>query len=430
MKISIKLFAFAMLMVVLSAGWAFADVAPGDVIDKTNVQKIEGLVPGYIVKWVKAGDMTMKIGKLDYHPMDNLQPAFQDKSNVGRYKIIEHNGLMDVKENKKHPHPHDVKGFPFPEVDTSDPTAPVQMMYNFNFHEYGTWPLHFNDFWLLVSRDGKVKTFEIEAYRIVFDKKATYDHGDVSRFKQPFNYAGTGSLVCNYIDPLKDGLRFVYSPLIRRVKRMSHRLPGSESNFDVYVTPDNAWGGGPRTDIENGRYKFIREQTALVPYLGKKPVTAVKNKNGGYETGFRGTGNKVAIGFEVPGWKGAPWHPDGVIWVKRPVYVIEVTSVNSNYRWGPSEGWIEKDTFAAIFKSNTDVNGNPWTGMYWVRQAFKSDDGKYQDLHFAVQVIVDLKSDKGSVFPNSRREGGFRTVWIKNVQKNLFTRAGFVKFTR
>ena len=37
-----------------------ADVGPGDIIDKSNYEKIEGWVPDYVVGWVKAGDLTMK----------------------------------------------------------------------------------------------------------------------------------------------------------------------------------------------------------------------------------------------------------------------------------------------------------------------------------------------------------------------------------
>jgi hypothetical protein len=49
MKLSLKqicLFVFAFCMI---SSAAYADVVPGETIDKTNWQKIQGLVPDYIV---------------------------------------------------------------------------------------------------------------------------------------------------------------------------------------------------------------------------------------------------------------------------------------------------------------------------------------------------------------------------------------------
>jgi len=200
---------------------ARADVTPGDVIDKTNYQRIEGLVPDFVVQSVKQGDLTVKVGKLPYDPADFLPPEFKEKTNIGRYQVVENNCLKDVKTNTMHPHPHDVRGFPFPEPDINDPTAPLQMLYNFNYFEYHFMPWHYNEFWYSVSGRGLQKTYEIEMYRIVFEKGSKYDHGEVTRFRQPFDMAGTGSMVNYYIDPLKNGLRFAYAPMIRKVKRQS-----------------------------------------------------------------------------------------------------------------------------------------------------------------------------------------------------------------
>ena len=329
-----------------------------------------------------------------------------------------------------HPHPHDVKGFPFPEPDINDPTAPLQMLYNFNYFEYHFMPWHYNEFWYSVTSRGLQKTYEIEMYRMVFEKGAKYDHGEVTRFRQPFDMAGTGSMVNYYIDPLKNGLRFAYAPMIRRVKRLSHRLPGSENNFDLDLASDDNWAGGPRTDIENGRYKFLRKQVALVPYIDQGPARAVINSKGEIETGGTQAGNKVIAGFETPSWKGAPWHIVNVIWVKRNVYVFESTSVNPNYRYGPCEGWVEQETFVDVFKQITDLNGNLWKGSYRARWVIQSDDGSYRDLHNGGQVITDMTRDHGSAFLFSNREGGFRTIWKKDINRTLFTRSGFVKFTK
>ena len=59
-------FLLALWMFGFPAERVFADVEPGDVIDKSNYEKIENLVPDFVLDWVKTGDLTMKIGKLNY----------------------------------------------------------------------------------------------------------------------------------------------------------------------------------------------------------------------------------------------------------------------------------------------------------------------------------------------------------------------------
>ncbi len=430
MRIASRLLIIGTLMGLISAQSVWADVVPGDVIDKSNFQKIEGLVPDYIVKWTKEGDLTMKIGELAYKPEDFLADEFKDKSNTGKYKIDENNCIRVVKDGTI-PHPHDIKGFPFPEPDISDPTAPMQMLYNFIFWEFYLMPFKTKNIWFSVNRQGIENRFEVEQNYVIFPRDYKYAIGEINRFLQPFEQSGIGSMSVYYMDPLKDGLRYVFAPSLGRVKRMSHRLAGSEINFaglDLY--PDNAWGGGPRTGREEGRYKFLREQVALVPYIEREPAKAVINKKGEVELDLTHTGNKVLVGADIKGWNGAPWHISPLIWVKRSMYVFEIRSVNPNYRFGKCEGWVEKDTFMDVYKRITDVNGDLWVGYYYSQWAIQSEDGKFHDKYRGGQVVVDMKSDHGSVFLNANRDGGSLLGKRKKTNKNLFTRAGFVKFTR
>ena len=51
---------------------ASADVAPGDVVDKSNWEKVEGLVPGSVLDWVKTGDIIMNVAELEYDTTTQL----------------------------------------------------------------------------------------------------------------------------------------------------------------------------------------------------------------------------------------------------------------------------------------------------------------------------------------------------------------------
>ena len=66
-----------------------ADVEPGDVLDTTNWEKIEGLVPDSVLNWVKKGEFVLQVEKLNYEPLD-IFPDFQMKAfetNLGMYDL-------------------------------------------------------------------------------------------------------------------------------------------------------------------------------------------------------------------------------------------------------------------------------------------------------------------------------------------------------
>ena len=70
----LNIVAVAIFTAGLPAPTVWADVVPGDIIDKTNYQKIETLVPDFILNWIKEGDLIIKIGKLDFDPTNRFLP--------------------------------------------------------------------------------------------------------------------------------------------------------------------------------------------------------------------------------------------------------------------------------------------------------------------------------------------------------------------
>jgi len=103
---------FAACLVLLMTSQGFCDVSPGDVIDKTNWEKAEGLLPEAMLNWLKNGKVVLDIGELNYDP-DVYHPAFALetlKTNVGKYALDENDGIVDTKTGKR---PENIIGFPF-----------------------------------------------------------------------------------------------------------------------------------------------------------------------------------------------------------------------------------------------------------------------------------------------------------------------------
>ncbi len=81
---------------------ASADVSPGDVIDKTNWQKVEGLLPFSVLDWVKKGEFVLNIGELNYDPTDYwTEPVLQSReANKGKYVLDEEGVIVDAADGR------------------------------------------------------------------------------------------------------------------------------------------------------------------------------------------------------------------------------------------------------------------------------------------------------------------------------------------
>jgi hypothetical protein len=108
---------------------ALAEGSPAVVIDKTNWEEIEGLVPDSVLGWVKSGAFVLTLDELNFQPLDYL-PAFATEtleSNVGEYDLDEDGGIVEVMTGKP---PKHIVGLPFPQVDENEPDLSVRIMYN------------------------------------------------------------------------------------------------------------------------------------------------------------------------------------------------------------------------------------------------------------------------------------------------------------
>ncbi|UCB52984.1 MAG: hypothetical protein JSV10_02525, partial [Candidatus Zixiibacteriota bacterium] len=120
-----------------------ADVSPGDVIDKTNWEKLEGLVPDSVLDWVKKGQFTVDFDELKFRPRDYFPPFAREAfdGNAGKYDLDEQEAIIDAETGKP---PTQILGLPFPEVGPEDPKAPQKIMYNALYMQYLVGNLRFS----------------------------------------------------------------------------------------------------------------------------------------------------------------------------------------------------------------------------------------------------------------------------------------------
>lgn len=414
-----------------SAHLAKADVSPGDVLDTTTWEKAKGLLPDSVLEWVKKGDFVLKVDELKYRPLDFF-PPFQIKAfetNVGKYELDEEGGIVEAGSGKP---PGRIVGLPFPKIAPDDPRLAEKLMQNNHYMQYVPGNLRFpfegqyvarsgleresGSIWLQMALDGYPGAQEtpnprgIEKYAIMV-------------VKTPYDIAGTAIMLWRYLDPKKQDNSFGYAPAIRRVRRMSAaNRSDALLGGDFCIDDANGYDG----KVTAFTWKLLRSQEALVPSLDVEPVRLVKNESGEWETT---SGIKPVIyGYQKEGWQGAAWAPTNLCWVKRPVYVLEMTPKDPYYNYGPQELWVDAELYGCAYKVIYDKSRKYWKTAFLSSAACQDADKTMQFLSLSSQQMVDDRADHASMIEDCSP----RNIWafFAHMDENYFSLGGFQKFCK
>ena len=427
--ITVLVFVSCLLMLTSSQG--FCDVSPGDVLDKTNWEKAEGLLPEPLLNWVKNGKVVLDIGELNYNP-DVHHPTFaleSLKTNIGKYALDENDGLVDAKSGKR---PKSIIGFPFPEIDPDEPRAATKMLYNKDYVQYiaGNVRAVFKSHY--INRSGYSRSTVGAMENMVMDgnpKSAARPNPDrVEKYqiflvKSPFDIAGSAIMTWRYFASQKEDNTFAYLPAIRRVRRMS---PGNRSDTlfgsDMSVDDASCYDG----KITAMEWKLLRKQEALLPYNFEDPGLLVKDEYGEWESSE--SMKKFSYGYEKEGWQGAHWAPLDWIWVKQPVYVIEVRAKDPYYNYGPQELWMYQGNWLPHYKIINDRAGKYWKAVIQAMGFFESRDKKMKLTYAGEQFTIDERADHATLVSGPTPTD----IWQYNVEmdEDDFSLAGFQKFCK
>jgi hypothetical protein len=423
----------ARIVLLLGLWWIFslpvsadADLSPGDVIDKTNWQRIEGLVPEPVLNWIKSGDSIL-LGELNYDPGEFLPPACLEslKTNVGKYGVDEEGLLIDVKTGKL---PEFIIGLPFPEIDPADPKAGSKIMYNKSYYTYAVGNLYvpFQGIWI-GRRTGVEReiimdywTYPMEGYAGARDEPndQNLEMHSLIRALAPFDIKGTNILLWRYRDDKLDST-FAFVPAIRRVRRMS---PANRS--DAYLGSDfcldDAWGYAGK--INAFEWKLLRKEDQLVPFYPADPVRLQRTDADEWETVNPGTHN-VTYGFQKDGHQGLPWFPTNLVFLKRPTYILEARAKDKYYNYGTQYLWIDAEFYQPTYKVIHDRSGNYWKLEWQSQLGFESADRKMRLMGLANMMAFDDRSDHAGLIVLVDPKNVAR--YFASLDRNDFSLAGF-----
>jgi Protein of unknown function (DUF1329) len=409
---------------------ASADVVAGDVIDETNWEKIEGMVPEPVLNYVKKGDLTIRVDDLAFDPREYMSPYDKQhlESNKGKYDLNEEGVIIEVQSGRP---PDFIEGIPFPEIDLNDPKAAPKIVFNNYYHGFTQGNLDWPTTIRWVGRGGQERSIEMSFKQFPMDglpsRKEDTNKQNVERYTiiqitEPFDIAGTNILLWRYRDARPDST-FAYIPAIRRIRRMS---PANRS--DSYVGSDlcvdDAWVFDGK--VTSFAWKLLGKQEGLLPYV-YKTVQPLSNVGEVWTTTERTA--RLEMNYETKGAQNAPWFPSeetALVWVKRPVYVLELTAKDPYYNYGKQQLWVDAgNNHVAVFKVIYDRAGAYWKNVWLLFGGFANEDKSMTLMVPNCEVAIDDRSDHASVI-NGFGEGRRPFRFYDTVQKEGdYSLAGF-----
>ncbi|MEW6440061.1 MAG: DUF1329 domain-containing protein [bacterium] len=423
-------FCLALLFVCGSVAEA-ADVAPRDVVDGTSWEKARELLPEPMLSWVKKGDFVLDIGQLKYDP-NHYWPEAAARSfelNKGKYGLDEKGLIVDAATGET---PEHIEGIPFPEIDLNEPRAGYRVMYNRMSYGYTMGNLHFPMRALWVGRSGYER--EVEAafwvYPMIGHSQAGQeDNSDrVEKFSivqvvAPYDIAGTNVLTWRYLDDRQD-MTYTFVPAIRRVRRMS---PANRS--DAYLGTDMCVDDAAGYDgkISAVDWMPVKKREALVPFLDENPQPLVQNKKGEWMSAP--TIKEITYGYEAKDWKGAPWAPTNLAWVKRDVLLLEFKPRDPYYNYGRQTLWVDAEVpYLVYYKVITDRADVYWKAIVLSWTAAESTDKKIRYFLSPMMVTVDDRADHGTIL--SCVTPDLINICYAIQDRNTYSLAGFQKLCK
>jgi hypothetical protein len=365
------------VITMLVAGGARADVAPGDRITDQNIDKVKDLIsPG--LEWcIRHGwPLTIVAPKHIEWPK-----AYKEATEKYAAQVrLSADGLK--MENY-------VAGLPFPNIDPKDPQFVYKVMWNY---DYGPGQgLDDTDLRNFDADTGSIadhgpmsveRHFLLDHFRRLFwigrlyvEPKPEMPNPNGYRAQQglypilePFDLKGVGALGNRYISADKQDDSWLYLPSLRRVRRLS-TAQRSDALF------------GQDTDVDS--YYGYAGQVAWMDwkYLGERDLLGV----------FHAEHNPVKWNDKVD------WAFDDN-WEKRRVYVVEGTSKLPQYAYGKRVLFIDKEAWAIPYSDIYDRSGELW--KIWIndvsyrKRAFEGSTAiEYEDeMPFAPAIVmVDMQ---------------------------------------
>ena len=401
------------------------ELPDGAMLDQSNWQIAEGLLPPEVLGLYKKGDYKNPVRKIEHMKGTPYDPRLRElsKKNEGRYKINENGTVVDVKTGKR---PEVITGWPFPTIDPKDPQAGVKAMWNSMYTLYWAGSFHTNTPINWVDRDqGLLRRIVTEVNFKYYDgqppefqKEIDNPDNILSRtlalVREPSDLNGVISLNWRYREGDKTDQSWAYVPALRRVRPIN---PANRA--DGFMGSDISQDDGPYFDgkPEDFEFKLIGEGFILGSYDGPgldkpkfpeqiKPGQEISDLIPDSEHGWHFTYPEMPlIASQEGGWKSGEgmvaWAPIQMALVLRPVWIVEAKPKNPYYIFGKQVMYLDKESFRGFWKQKFDWKGEALANWQLPESLIYPVDGEPGHVRIggggSVAVMNNFKQDRATV---------------------------------
>jgi len=338
------------------------ELRPGMVLDSSNWQLAQDLLPPEILEHYKNGDYANEIGEWKDGAVHWSEEFLRStEQNAGRFDVSPEGSIVDKATGER---PSFIYGFPFPSIDPKDPNAGVKILWNYFYGYWANGSRRNITTLTWLSRRGVDRT----AIEDVFYKQ--YD-GQPADFRpkenpndllqqflalavQPADLQGTAALTWRFRAPDRRDSNWAYVPALRRVRAVS---PANRS--DGFLGSDMSQDDGPFFDgkPEDFTWALVGERPVLRladPFSLRGDYRYIPLPGGGWRVPFKPL---PMAGFQDPNWKGAPWAPRNFVLVQRPCWIVEGTPKDRYYLFGKIQLYIDKENYRGAWSRKFDWQG-------------------------------------------------------------------------
>jgi hypothetical protein len=383
---------------IAAPGWARAEEY---VLDSSNWQKAENLLPDPVLKRLKAGDYQMKVVEVDNERFkNNFSSTFwaASEANEGKYELdAETCGLKEKATGKL---PDHVFGKPFPRIDPKDPLAACKVAWNFYLaNQMGegagaTFTLNG------IDRNGEFRRIKLWLHANAYmgrHKKADNNPENLrgttlSHAMEPADAEGVNILSQQLNDWTSQDNIWAYVPQTRRSRRVNAASRSDPvAGLDIFSDDLNCYAG----KVEYYKWKLVGEGETLAPLIGPY---ALKQEKTNSATRVTVPIPYLRGGYETPGSKGAPWQiTENLVFVKRPVWILEGESTDPYYNFGKVIMYVDKDMNRIYWKNVHNRAGEYFYTAMCSYHFSKSDDGTYSATTPNMVMGVNDKTDRAAL---------------------------------
>jgi hypothetical protein len=404
---------------------AINEVPDGTMLSKDNWQIAQGYLPDEILELYKRGDYANPIRKIEGKQGSIFDPRLKELSqqNAGKFDVDEKGTVVDKSTGKR---PQVIIGWPFPDIQASDPKAGIKAMWNYLYTLSWAGSFHTVSPLNWVERNsGVTRRIEIDVHFKYYDGQPPEFQEKVGEnplnilnrtmgvVKSPADVQGIVSLNWRFREGDKTDQAWTYVPALRRVRPIN---PANRA--DGFLGSDLSQDDGAYFDAkpEEFDFKLIGDGWVLGTYDNKgidtpswpkkldelSPASPLVDHS---DIGWRISYPQVPlIAAQEPDGAGkglVAWAPLQEALVARPVWIVEAVPKNPYYIYGKQVMYFDKDNFRGYWKSKYDWKGGVLMNYQVPESLIYKIDGApgYMRLSYAggVAIVNNIKADRATV---------------------------------